>query len=140
MWIIYAAIGSVFAALVTILAKLGLKNTDSTLVTTIRSSIMFFSLCIFSLLSHKFSANNFSTLTSTDWFLVILSGLAGAASWLFYFAALKFGPATPVAIIDKSSLLLIAIFSVFILKDTFTLKTILGVLLMFIGVLLTVLK
>lgn len=140
MWIIYAAIGSVFAALVTILAKLGLKDTDSTLVTTIRSSIMFFSLCIFSLLSNKFSFTNFSTLSTADWWLIILSGLAGAASWLFYFAALKFGPATPVAIIDKSSLLLIAIFSIFILKDTFTLKTILGVLLMFTGVLLTVLK
>lgn len=140
MWIVYAAIGSIFAALVTILAKLGLKNTDSTLVTTIRSSIMFFALCLFSLFSHKFSLNNFSTISTTDWWLIILSGLAGAASWLFYFAALKYGPATPVAVIDKSSLLLIAILSVLILKDSFTPKTIIGVVLMFAGILFTVLK
>jgi bacterial/archaeal transporter family protein len=140
MWIFYAILGSLFAALVTILAKLGLKNIDSTLATTIRSSIMFLSLCLFSLFSHKFSPNNFTSITSSDWWLIILSGLAGAASWLFYFAALKFGPTIPVTIIDKGSLILIAIFSIFILKDAFTIKTILGVILMFTGILLTVIK
>lgn len=140
MWIIYAILGSVFAAFVTIFAKLGLKNVDSTLVTTIRSSIMFLTLGLFSLFSHKFSSQNFSNFTPTDWWLIIFSGLAGAVSWLFYFAALKFGPTIPVTIIDKASLILIAIFSIFILKDTFTIKTAIGVILMFSGILLTVLK
>lgn len=140
MWIIYALLGSLFAALVTIFAKLGLKNVDSTLATTVRSSIMFLSLSLFSLFSHKISPNNFSSISSGDWWLIIFSGLAGAASWLFYFAALKFGPTIPVTIIDKGSLILIAIFSIFVLKDAFTAKTIIGVILMFTGILLTILK
>lgn len=140
MWLPAAFLSAFFASLVTILAKLGLKGVDSTLVTTVRASVMFLALTIFSLVTGKISFQNFSGISSSDWLLIILSGLAGAASWLFYFFALKSGPTTAVAVIDKSSLILIAILSVLILKDNLSAKSVLGVIFMFVGVLLTVLK
>lgn len=139
MWLPFAFLSAFFAALVTILAKLGLKGIDSTFATTVRASIMFLSLGIFSLFTHRVNLTNFSSFSSTDWLLILLSGLAGAASWLFYFAALKNGPTTSVAIIDKGSLILIALFSFFIFKDHFSFKTAIGVILMFAGILLTTL-
>jgi transporter family protein len=74
------------------------------------------------------------------WLFIILSGLAGATSWVFYFWALKLGPATSVAVIDRLSVVFVAILAALLLNETFTVKSILGILLMVIGAILMTLK
>ena len=137
MWIIYAAIGSLFAALVTIFAKFGLQKFDPTFTTTVRAVIMTAILLVVYLFSHKNSVSDFS---GKDWVFVILSGIAGAISWVFYFLALKYGPATKVAVIDRFSVVLIAVLAAFFLREPLGPKNIFGIILVFIGILFTLAK
>jgi transporter family protein len=136
MWLIFSLLSAVSAALVAILGKLGLKNVDSTLATTIRSVIMALFLLIVSVLLKRWKDFSFSSFSSKDWLLIVLAGVAGAVSWLFYFAALKLGLASKVAAVDRLSLVFVVIFSALFLGEDFHIKTLLGALLMFGGVLL----
>jgi transporter family protein len=91
MWLLYAFLSSIFAAAVAIFGKLGLKTVDSTLATAIRAVIMATFLFLVALTMRKFDGFNFHSLSGKDWLLIVLSGVAGALSWLFYFFALKYG-------------------------------------------------
>lgn len=139
MWIFYAILSAVSASLVAILGKLGLKNVDSTLATTVRSIIMALFLMITSLSLGKFAGFSLQSFTGRDWALIAGSGIAGAISWLFYFFALKFGPASAVSAIDRTSLVFVVILAAFFLGEVLTWKSILGAICMVAGAILIVL-
>jgi len=140
MYILFALLSAITASLVAIFGKLGLKNVDPTLATTIRSLIMASFLIIFSLFLKKFNDFSLNVFTFKDWILIILAGISGALSWLFYFWALKFGPASHVAVLDRLSLVFVILFSALILKEAFNLKVFLGMILIVLGAILIVLK
>jgi bacterial/archaeal transporter family protein len=133
MWAIFALLSAVFAALVTVLAKLGLKNVDPTLATTLRSFVMFIFLFLFSFATRKASGLSMAQFTKRDWLLIITAGIAGALSWLFYFLGLKIGNATYVAAIDKLSLVFIFILGLLFLGETFCWRSVAGITIMVIG-------
>jgi transporter family protein len=138
-YIILALLSALTASLVAIFGKLGLKNVDPTIATTIRSLIMAGFLVIVSLFLKKFENFSLNLFTSKDWLLIILAGISGALSWLFYFWALKFGPASHVAVIDRLSLVFVILLSALILGEVFNLKVFLGMILIVIGAILIVL-
>jgi len=138
-YIILALLSALTASLVAIFGKLGLKNVDPTIATTIRSLIMAGFLVIVSLFLKKFENFSLNLFTFKDWFLIILAGISGALSWLFYFWALKFGPASHVAVIDRLSLVFVILLSALILGETFNLKVFVGMVLIVIGAILIVL-
>lgn len=135
MYIIFALLSAVFASLVAIFAKLGLKNIDVTLATTIRAFIMFIFLSIVIFLSGKINLENLKAISAKDWGLIALSGIAGAVSWLFYFAALKIGEnnTSKVAAIDRLSIVFVLIFAVLLLHEKIEFGTIVGIILMSLG-------
>lgn len=136
MWILYAFLSAITAAFVAIFAKLGLQNIDSTLATTIRSIIMAGFLVLTSLFLKKFKGFSFGTFGSREWVLIILSGVAGALSWLFYFFALKYGFASKVAAIDRLSIVFVIILAVLFLGESFGWKSALGAIFMALGAIL----
>ncbi|BCX16075.1 MAG: membrane protein [Candidatus Parcubacteria bacterium] len=138
-WFLYAIFSSLFAALVAIFGKLGLKNTDSVLATTIRGVIMAIFLLVTSFFLKKFSLNNFNSLSWKDWVLIVAAGLAGALSWIFYFLALKEGMASKVAAIDRTSIIFVIILSVLILGEKISWKAFLGAILMAAGAIMVIL-
>ena len=135
-WILFGLLSALFAALVTIFAKIGLNNVDTTLATTIRALFMAIFLIIASAFTHKF--NQLNSVDSRSLAFLVLAGLAGASSWLFYFMALKSGPTTSVAALDRLSIAIIFIISFLLLKEPFSLKALLGIVLIVAGTILTV--
>jgi len=125
---------------VAIVGKLGLKNLDSTLATTIRSVIMALFLLVVSLSLRKFRHFDWQTLSQRDWLLIVFAGIFGALSWLFYFFALKHGPATPVVAIDRLSLVFVFVMTILFLGESFYLKALVGVLLMVAGAIMISIK
>jgi transporter family protein len=141
MWILYAFLAAFTAALVAIFAKLGLQNVDPTLATTLRAVIMAVFLVIVSLLLGKFNGFEPSTsLSSKEWILLSMAGIAGALSWLFYFYALKEGSAIMVVALDRLSIVFVVILAAIFLQETITLRTLTGVLLMVTGAIFISLK
>ena len=139
-WILYAFGSALFASLVAILGKIGLKNIDSTFATTIRAIIMAVFLFLMSLTLGKFRGFSLGSFGTKAWLFVALSGIAGALSWLCYFYALKLGPTTAVAAIDKLSIVFVAILATLFLSEGLTLYKFLGVIFIALGAFLTVLK
>lgn len=134
IWILYALLSAFFASLIAVFGKIGLQNVDTTLATTIRAIFMAIFLFISSVSLGKFSSiHNIST---EAFGLIALSGLAGAVSWFFYFLALKNGPATNVAALDRLSIVFVAILAFFILKENITIQTGAGLVLVIIGAIL----
>lgn len=140
MWILYAFISAVFASLTAIFGKIGLKEVDSTLATTVRSFIMAGFLLLTAIALKKFQGFSVNSFSNKEWLFVALSGIAGALSWLFYFYALKNGDTTIVSAIDRLSIVFVVIFAGFILGEGFTLYKILGVLLIALGAFVTTIK
>jgi len=140
MWIIFALLAAVSAALVAIFGKLGLKTIDSTLGTTIRSIVMALFLILTSLVLGKWKHFTWTSLSSKDWWLIVLAGIAGALSWLFYFFALKNGDATKVAALDRLSIVFVIILAAIFLSEGLTWKSLLGATCMAIGAILISLK
>lgn len=136
MWLAYAFLSSVSAALVAIFAKFGLKGIDSTLATTIRSIIMAGFLVLASVFLKKFQGFTLSSFGSKDWLWIILAGVAGALSWLFYFFALKSGLASKVVAIDRLSIVFVVVLAALFLGEALGWKAILGALLMVAGAIL----
>ena len=136
MWFFYALLSSVFAALVAIFGKIGLQGVDSTLATTVRSVIMALFLVLSSLTLGKFQGFSLGVFESKTWIFIILSGVAGAMSWLFYFFALKMGLASRVVAIDRLSLVFAVILAAIFLGETLSFKVILGAIFMVAGALL----
>jgi transporter family protein len=140
MWVFYAFLSAFFAALVVIFGKLGLKSIDSTLATTIRALIMASFLFFVSLGLGKFHNFSAGTLSNRDWVLIVLSGVAGAISWIFYFLALKYGFAGKVVAIDRLSIIFVIILAAIFLGEGFGWKVALGTALMASGAILITLK
>lgn len=134
MYIAYGLLSALFASLVTILGKLGLKKVDPIFATSIRAVIMAIFFVLIVQVLQKAPKGGLSSLTPTDWALVVGAGICGALSWLFYFQALKVGPATRVAGLDRLSIVFIAILSALLLGEHFSTKSVIGVILMIAGV------
>lgn len=138
MWIVYALFSAVFAALVAILGKSGISKIDSTLATTIRAVVMAVFLITATLSLGKFKLLH--TVSANILFFIIASGIAGALSWLFYFLALKNGPASGVSAIDRLSVVFVFIFAIIFLAEKFTIKSLIGVTFITLGAVLMTLK
>jgi transporter family protein len=123
-----------FAALVAIFAKIGLQNVDSDVATAIRAIVM--AVFIIALVISIGKGPKTVQLTSKEAAFILLSGVAGALSWLFYFASLKLADASKVAPVDRASVLFVIILSALLLGEKITLKTAAGGILIFLGVLL----
>lgn len=137
-WITYALLSAVFAALVAIFGKIGLQNIDSTLATTVRSAVMALFLLFVSLSLGKLNLLN--TIKNKTLLFIVLSGISGALSWLFYFFALKTGSASGVAALDRLSVVFVLVFSVLFLMEKLTLTSALGAVLIAAGAILMVIK
>ena len=134
-YIIFALLSAVSASLVAIFGKIGLGKIDTTLATTIRAIVMALLLLAATLVLKKW---DLSQIDNKALLYIFLAGLAGAASWLFYFLALKFGPATSVAALDRLSVVFVILFAALFLGESLTIKSILGGLLIISGALLLI--
>ncbi len=138
MWIIFALLSAAFAALVAIFGKIGMGGIDSTLATAVRAVVMAGFLVTAALSLGK--GKLLSTLDSKSLMWITLSGVAGALSWLFYFIALKYGPATGVSALDRLSVVFVVIFAILFLGEGFTWMKAIGAVLITTGALAMVIK
>lgn len=134
LWIGYALLAAFFAALVAVLGKVGLKEVDATLATAVRAVVMAGFLVAAALVLGK--AGKLGEISQRSFLFIVLSGAAGAASWLFYFLALRDGPATGVAALDRLSVVLVFVLAVVFLGEAFSLKAALGAVLVVAGAIL----
>jgi bacterial/archaeal transporter family protein len=137
-WIILALLSAVFAALVAVFGKIGIKGIDSTLATSVRAVVMAVFLVIVALGLGK--AKLLHTIEHRTLLFIVFSGISGALSWLFYFFALKSGPATGVAALDRMSVVFVLILAALFLGEHLTWKTGFGGILITAGAVLMTLK
>jgi transporter family protein len=137
-WQIWAVLSAVFAALTAIFAKVGVESIDSDIATLIRTVIVLISLALILFASGKLSQAG--PISAKTWLFLLLSGLGTGASWLCYFRALKLGPATLVAPIDKLSVVLVAVFGVVFLGERPSAQGWLGIALIAAGAVLIAAK
>ena len=137
-WQIWALLSAGFAALTAIFAKIGVEGINSDLATLIRTAIVLASLSLILFATGQFS--NPGPVSAKSWLFLLLSGLGTGASWLCYFRALKLGPATLVAPIDKLSVVLVALFGVVFLGERPSLYGWIGILLIATGAVLIAVK
>jgi len=137
-WQIWAVLSAVFAALTAIFAKVGVEGIDSDLATFLRTIVVLVSLALILFASGKFAEPG--PISPKSWIFLVLSGLGTGASWLCYFRALKLGPATLVAPIDKLSVVLVAVFGVVFLGERPSLQGWLGIILIAAGAVLIAVK
>ncbi len=136
MWLVCAILSSVFAALTSILAKVGIDGVNSNLATAIRTLVV-----LIMAWAMVFLTNNQSGITEIgkkSWIFLILSGLATGASWLCYYKALQMGDASKVVPIDKLSVVITLIMAFVFLHEDFTSKSIIGCILITSGTLFMV--
>lgn len=139
LWIVFALLSAFTAALVALFGKLGLKDIDPTIATTVRSLIMAGFLVAVSVLYKRSEIGSISHFNSRDWTFIALAGVAGALSWLFYFLALKAGPASRVATIDRLSIIFVIVLAALFLGEALTWKAGVGALFIALGAILIVL-
>ena len=121
MWFILALLSAVFAALTSILAKIGIDGVDSTLATAIRTAVVLAMSWGMVFLTNV--QNGISSISQRSWLFLILSGLATGASWLCYYRALQVGEASKVVPVDKLSVVITLVLAFVILKEPFTAKS-----------------
>ena len=137
MWFFFALLSAIFAALTSILAKIGIEGVPSNLATAIRTVVVI--LMAWAMVFLTNSQTEIVNISKKSWLFLILSGLATGASWLCYYKALQMGNATEVAAVDKFSLVLTLVLAFFFLQDVLTFKTIIGCILITIGTLVMIL-
>ena len=137
MWFILALGSSVFAALTSILAKIGIDAVNSNLATAIRTFVVL--LMSWGMVFLTNSQNGISEISKRSWIFLVLSGLATGASWLCYYKALQIGDASKVVPIDKISGVFTMVLAAIVLHEQFTPKSILGCVLIAAGTMLMVL-
>ncbi|MEJ2241476.1 MAG: EamA family transporter [Candidatus Bathyarchaeota archaeon] len=130
-WLIYALLSALTAALVAIFARVGLQGVDSITATGVRAGVMFGAIVVLMLVTGRM--NTVANLDSNSLFYIVIGGLAGALSWVFYFFALEYGKVSQVVSIDRLSIAFAIIFAVIFLGEKLTLPTILGVALIITG-------
>ena len=137
-WQVWAVLSAMFAALTAIFAKVGVEDINPDLATFIRTIIVLISLSLILFSTGQFA--NPGPISQWSWIFLVLSGLGTGASWLCYFRALKLGPATLVAPIDKLSVVLVALFGVVFLGERPSLNGWLGIVLIAAGAVLIAFK
>lgn len=137
MWLLFALLSAVFAALTSILAKVGIKGVNSNLATAIRTVVVVIMAWGMVFLTH--AQDGISGISRKSWIFLILSGLATGASWLCYYRALQTGEASKVVPIDKLSVVITLLLAFLFLHEEFTIKSLIGCILIGAGTLLMVL-
>ena len=137
MWVIFAILSAVFAALVSILAKVGIEGVDSNLATAVRTVVVVAMAWGMVFLTH--AQSGLSEISRRSWIFLILSGLSTGASWLCYYKALQIGEASKVVPIDKLSVVITLVLAFVFLHEEFTMKSLIGCILIGAGTLIMVL-
>ena len=137
MWLILALLSAVFAALTSILAKIGIEGVNSHLATAIRTLVVVAMAWGMVFLTN--AQNGITEISKRSWLFLILSGLATGASWLCYYKALQMGQASKVVSIDKLSVVITLVLAFVLLHEQFTVKSLIGCILIGLGTLVMVL-
>lgn len=137
MWLILALLSAVFAALTSILAKIGIEGVNSNLATAIRTLVVVAMAWGMVFLTN--AQNGITEISKRSWLFLILSGLATGASWLCYYKALQMGQASKVVPIDKLSVVITLVLAFVLLHEQFTVKSLIGCILIGLGTLVMVL-
>ena len=138
MWFVYALGSAVFAALTSILAKIGIEGVNSTLATAIRTAVVL--LMSWGMVFLTGTQTGIADISRRSWLFLVLSGLATGASWLCYYHALQIGAASKVVPIDKLSVVITLALAFVVLHEPFTAKSLIGCALITAGTLFMVLK
>jgi transporter family protein len=131
LWVVYALLSALFAALTSILAKIGINGVDSNLATAIRTVVVL--VMAWGLVFMTGVQKQISNIGARSWFFLVLSGIATGLSWLFYYRALQMGDASRVVPIDKSSVVISMVLAFVVLKEQLTWQSIVGGLLITAG-------
>lgn len=137
MWFIFALLSAIFASLTSILAKIGIDGVNSNLATAIRTVVVVMMAWRMVFLTH--TQSGLSEISRKSWVFLILSGLATGASWLCYYRALQMGEASKVVPIDKLSVVITLALAFIFLHEKFTMKSLIGCILIGVGTLVMVL-
>ena len=130
-WIIYAILTAVFTSTTTVLSKIGIESTNTTLITFLRTIVVLIILTTITLFKKKYKS--IKDIEKRSWLFIILSGLSTSLSWLFYFKALALGEASVVFPIEKLSLVVSILISITFLKEKVNKKHIIGIIIIVIG-------
>ena len=136
MWFLFAILSAVFAALTSILAKVGIEGVDSNLATAIRTCVVVVMAWVMVFITS--AQGGISSISRKSWIFLILSGLATGASWLCYYKALQMGEASKVVPIDKLSVVITLVLAFVFLHEEFTVKSLIGCVLIGAGTLIMV--
>lgn len=137
MWFVFALLSAIFAALTSILAKIGIDGVNSNLATAIRTVVVV--IMAWGMVFLTNTQNGIAQINKKSWIFLILSGLATGASWLCYYKALQIGDASKVVPIDKLSVIITLILAFVFLHEEFTVRSLIGCILIGIGTLIMVL-
>ena len=137
MWFVFALLSAVFAALTSILAKIGIDGVNSNLATAIRTMVVV--IMAWGMVFLTNAQGGLGDISRKSWIFLILSGLATGASWLCYYKALQIGDVAKVVPIDKLSVVMTLILAFVFLHEAFTTKSLIGCILIAIGTLVMVL-
>ena len=137
MWFIFALLSAIFAALTSILAKVGIEGVNSNLATAIRTVVVV--VMAWGMVFLTNAQNGIAEISKRSWLFLVLSGLATGASWLCYYKALQLGDASKVVPIDKLSVVITLILAFVFLHEQFTTKSLIGCILIGIGTMVMVL-
>lgn len=136
MWFVFALLSALFAALVAILAKIGIDGVNSNLATAIRTMVVLVMAWGIVFVSGVYK--QLPEVSERNWWFLIASGIATGASWLCYFKALQLGEVSKVVSVDKFSIVLTVILAAIFLNETFSIKTLAGCVLITVGTLLMI--
>ncbi len=136
MWFVFAILSAVFAALTSILAKIGIDGVNSNLATAIRTVVVV--IMSWGMVFLTNSQSGITEISKKSWIFLILSGLATGASWLCYYRALQIGDASKVVPVDKLSVVITLVLAFVFLHEQFTVKSLIGCILIGIGTLIMV--
>ena len=137
MWFIFAILSAVFAALTSILAKVGIDGVNSNLATAVRTIVVVLMAWVIVFITN--AQSGLFEISKKSWIFLILSGLATGASWLCYYKALQIGEASKVVPVDKLSVVITLILAFVFLHESFTFKSLIGCVLITAGTLIMVL-
>ena len=131
MWFVFAVLSAIFAAITSILAKIGIEGVNSNLATAIRTVVVV--LMAWGIVALTNAQSGIAEISKRSWIFLTLSGLATGASWLCYFKALQLGDASKVVSVDKFSIVITWVMAAVFLHEQFTVKTIIGSVLITLG-------
>lgn len=137
MWLVYALLSAIFAAVTSILAKVGIEGVNSNLATAVRTVVVV--IMAWGMVFLTNTQNGLADISRKSWLFLILSGLATGASWLCYYKALQMGEASKVVPVDKLSVVITLVLAFVFLHEQFTARSLIGCILIGAGTLLMVL-